>query len=91
MGTTLQSLSDVAKKHGFTPKGLELTQKGLVKQQFPLIALVAPGHYVIVEKASMDEVTIWDSNMAKVKKPLVRDVPIKEWSEMWKGIVLALG
>ena len=91
MGTTLQSLSDIAKKHGFTPKGLELTQKGLIKQQFPLIALVAPGHYVIVEKASMNEVTIWDSNMVKAKKPALRDVPIKEWSERWKGIVLALG
>lgn len=91
MGTTLQALSDAAKKHGFTPKGYELSQKGLIKQQFPLIALVAPGHYVIVEKASMDEVTVWDSNMVKGGKPAVRDVPIKEWNEMWRGIVLALG
>jgi ABC-type bacteriocin/lantibiotic exporter with double-glycine peptidase domain len=90
MGTTLQNLADTAKKYGFKPKGLDLTQNGLVKQPFPLIALVAPSHYVIVEKATSDKVTVWDSNMIKAGKPAVQTLNVDEWSKIWKGVALIL-
>ena len=49
-----------ARKRGFTAKGLMLTQKGLSEQKLPLIAVVFPGHYVIVESVKPDRITVWE-------------------------------
>ena len=89
-GTSLQSLAETAKKHGYTPKGLQLTPKGLNKQKLPLIAIIMPGHFVIVEKANLLGVTIWDPNGAGQGKPSTRHFSNKEWKRMWGGIALCL-
>jgi hypothetical protein len=80
-GTSLQMLSDAAKKHGFTPKGLKLTQKGLEKQKLPLISLVQPGHYVIVDKVTSKEITVWDPNGEGPHKPSIINYPINAWKQ----------
>jgi hypothetical protein len=89
-GTSLQMLSGVAKKHGFTPKGLKLTQKGLEKQKLPLIALMQPGHYVIVDVVTPKEITIWDPNGEGPHKPSTIHYPVDAWKEYWSGIALIL-
>jgi hypothetical protein len=87
-GTTMQAMADVAKKHGLKPRGLALTQKGLVKQPLPLIALIMPGHYVIVEEVTVDHVAVWDPYAKGVDKPGRTTFAIKRWKMMWGGVAL---
>jgi len=90
-GTSLQALADAAKKHGFSAKGLALTQKGLLKQPLPLVALVMPGHYVVVDAVSPGEVTVWDAHGSSTGKPATRRYSVKEWSVLWSsGIALVV-
>ena len=89
MGTSMKALADTAKKHGFTAHGLRLTQDGLRKQPLPLIALVKPGHYVIVEKVSKWRVTVWTPGIGKAK-PTTRSFDIKQWQTGWSGLTLTL-
>jgi len=89
-GTSLKALADAARKHGFAAKGLALTQKGLLRQPVPLIALIEPGHYVIVDKASPDGVTIWEANANGLDKPGVCRLSVKDWKQVWRGISLVL-
>lgn len=89
-GTTMAALADAAKARGFSPQGLALTQKGLAEQALPVIALVAPGHYVLVDAASLAQVTIWDPDAHGIGHGGSRIVPIAEWRGMWRGATLIL-
>lgn len=89
-GTSLQALAETAKNYGYAANGLSLTQKGLRKQPLPLIALVRPAHYVIVEKVTLRDVTVWDANVAGSGKPSTQRYSIKEWREIWSGVALVL-
>jgi len=89
-GTSLKSLADVAAKHGYTTEGLSLTWDGLRKQPTPLIALLRPGHYVVVNNVGRLGVTIWDPNGAGLHKPSIRRLSPKSWKEEWTGIALVL-
>jgi hypothetical protein len=63
-GTTLVALTETARRHGFpNANGYDLSAKGLAAQRLPVITLIAPGHYVLVEKVGADgSVTYWDPN-----------------------------
>lgn len=89
-GTSMQSLADSAKKHGFTVKGVKLTWDGLRKQPLPLIALVAPGHYIIVDGVGWRSVKIWDAYGEGVGKPSTRKFSQNEWMRVWGGLALVL-
>lgn len=89
-GTTLAGLADAAQKHGFRPQGLALTQKGLGEQRLPVIALVTPGHYVLVESVSAQSVTVWDPDARGLGRGGPRVYPVAEWSRAWRGTALAL-
>jgi predicted double-glycine peptidase len=89
-GTSLQALADAAKKHGFSAKGLALTQKGLSKQPLPLAALVAPGHYVLVDAVTPKEVTVWDANGKGQGKPDTKRYTVQQWGQIWSGVALIL-
>jgi len=89
-GTSLEALASVARRHGFRPRGLALTQAGLLKQPLPAIALVSPGHYVLVEAANNAAVTTWDPDAQGIGKPAKRSVPVGEWGRMWGGYTLVL-
>ena len=89
-GTTLQAMSVIAKRHGFRPKGLQLTYKGLSKQPLPLITIIAPGHYVIVDHVSIFGVSVWDPYTNGIDKPAAKKYSKKEWLNLWSGIALVL-
>ncbi len=89
-GTTLAALASVAKAHGFAPQGLALTPKGLAEQRLPVIALVAPGHYVLVEAVTPSGVRVWDPGARGVGHADQRTVPQNMWGRMWQGVTLAL-
>lgn len=80
-GTTLLALRDEARKQGFSQaQGVELTRAGLKAQSFPIIALLAPQHFVVVEKVSDKALTIWDPGEGKRK-----DVELESWAPAGMG------
>ena len=83
-GTTLEALAEVAKQHGFEPRGVALTAKGLSEQKLPVIALLRSQHYVIVERVTPENVTIWDPAAGQ------RQEPLKQWQRQWLGVALAM-
>lgn len=89
-GTSLKALADVAEKHGYSTEGLSLTWEGLRKQPTPLIALLKPGHYVIVNNVGGLGVTIWDPNGAGLHKPSTRRLSPNSWAKEWTGFALVL-
>ena len=79
-GTSLLALRDVARRHGWpSAEGVQLTLAGLKEQRLPLLALVAPGHFVLVESVT-DKVTIWDPQAASAGS---RRVSLAEWATLW--------
>jgi ABC-type bacteriocin/lantibiotic exporter with double-glycine peptidase domain len=129
-GTTLQSLAEAAKKHGFAAKGLRLTFAGLLKvasgngvQVFGssgvqgakgkrrgdsaiagrflpphshtpirpyLIALIRPGHFVLVERLNFAEVQVWDPSGAGRGEAARRRMTREEWEQTWDGVALVV-
>ncbi len=89
-GTTLAALARVAKLNGFKARGLELTWKGLRGQALPLIALIEPGHFVLVDAVTEDSVLIWDPGVQGQGKAVARRYSLKEWEKVWNGITLVL-
>ena len=89
-GTTLQGLAQAAQKHGFRGTGVELTQKGLAKQKLPLIALLRPGHYVVVDKVTASAVTVWNPDAQGTGKAGTKTYSLAEWQATWNGICLEL-
>lgn len=89
-GTSLAALAEAARKRGFHPQGLALTAKGLAAQRLPLVALVSPGHYVLVEALSPGAVTVWDPDARGLGHGDRRAVPAAEWGRLWRGTALAL-
>lgn len=89
-GTTLGTLAVAAQRHGFAARGLALTPHGLAEQKLPVIALVAPGHYVLVDRVTAAGVTVWDPDARGVGQGAVRAVPAAAWRQQWRGVTLAL-
>jgi peptidase C39-like protein len=95
-GTSLKALAEAARRRGFEPKGLALTYRGLLRTlQAPspprfLVALVQPGHFVLVERADAEEVRVWDPSAGGPGRPRARLYPRHEWTQVWNGIALAL-
>lgn len=89
-GTTLTALAEAAQCHGFAARGLALTPRGLGEQKLPVIALVAPGHYVLVDGVSASKVTLWDPDARGIGRGAARSVPAAQWRQQWRGATLAL-
>src|SRR5260221_3603495 len=51
-GTSLQQWAKAAAKRGIPATGVALTVKGLQQQTFPLLALIQPGHFVLVDRVT---------------------------------------
>jgi len=107
LGTTLQAVAEAARKRGFTAKGLQLTWKGLQAQfNAPapaaapapyMLALIQPGHYVLVEQASFSQVRVWDPQAVPPSgapgdagRPGTREFTPEQWAAVWQGVVLTL-
>jgi predicted double-glycine peptidase len=95
-GTSLQALAEAARKRGLEANGLALTYRGLLRTlQAPspprfLVALIQPGHFVLVERADAEEVRVWDPSAGGAGRPGARCYPRHEWTQVWNGIALAL-
>ena len=89
-GTSLFALADVAQRHGFRARGLRLSHQGLVQQKLPAIALIVPGHFVVVERAHPLRVWVWDPDANGAGKPGTRHFSRREWANVWGGVALTL-
>ncbi|BDI28740.1 hypothetical protein CCAX7_007910 [Capsulimonas corticalis] len=89
-GASMEALAEAAQKRGYNPSGLSLTVNGLLQQKFPLIALIAPGHYVIVDSATPALITVWDPDLHGIGHGGAHIYPISEWTHVWRGTALAL-
>lgn len=89
-GTSLAEVAEAAKRHGFAPQGLALTVRGLARQTLPAIALVTPGHYVLVEHVSPGTVTVWDPDARGIGHGASGTVRLADWQHEWQGTTLVL-
>jgi len=89
-GTTLTEMANVARKHGYTGRGLELTPIGLQQQKLPVLALVNPGHFVLVERVTAQSVTVWDPDGQGIGKPERHTYTLADWKAQSKGVVITL-
>jgi hypothetical protein len=83
-GTTMADLAETAKAHGVGLQGVELTEQGLEKQPLPAIALLGPGHYVVLDRVLPAGVSFWDPNRPSAD----RSVPASEWQRQFTGMAL---
>ncbi len=86
-GTDVAQLVAALKKRGFAAQGVKMTAQGLAQQTRPIIALIAPGHFVIVERTQNDAVRYWDPS---ADKGATKTVPQTEWKQAWGGIAVTL-
>ncbi len=98
-GTTLKALAATAQAHGFKVEALHLSAKGLRQQFNPaspggraryVIALVNPGHFVLVEDARFTTVRIWDPDQDGAGHGGVRELSTEAWQRQWSGAALVL-
>lgn len=89
-GTALADLAVAANRRGFAARGLALTPKGLAAQTLPVIALVTPGHYVLVDAVSAQSVTVWDPDARGPGRGGRLTIPLAQWGREWRGVTLAL-
>jgi Peptidase C39 family len=92
-GTSLAALEKAARKHGFPEaEGVQVTMTGLKSQKLPLIAVLMPGHFVLVEKLEGDgSVTFWDANAEGIGKEGRRTVSATVWQTLCPtGVALRL-
>jgi ABC-type bacteriocin/lantibiotic exporter with double-glycine peptidase domain len=55
-----------------------------------LIALLRPGHYVLVEQVREEAVTVWDPDGRGLHQAGVKEYSWEAWGRAWNGVVLAL-
>ena len=89
-GTTLSEMANVARRYGYAGKGLELTPIGLQQQKLPVIALINPGHFVLIESVSGQSVTVWDPDGQGMGKPERHTYTLVDWKAQSKGVVITL-
>ncbi|MBC7808954.1 MAG: hypothetical protein H7145_22705, partial [Akkermansiaceae bacterium] len=95
-GSSFAAMQRVMRGHGFPEaRGVRLTAEGLRRQVLPVVALVQPGHFVLVEKiAPGGSVTIWDSSDTFIPpgeataRSKTRVVPAGEWQRIWTNTAL---
>ncbi|MGV3721137.1 MAG: cysteine peptidase family C39 domain-containing protein, partial [Actinomycetota bacterium] len=97
-GTTLQAVAAGAERRGLETKGYRLTWDGLWRltrgKDAPsagatqLIALVQPGHYVLIEDVTAGWVTVWDPSGKALGEGAARRYPRPGWERVWSGVAL---
>lgn len=87
-GTTLANLAEVGAKQGIALKGAELSQEGLAEQKLPVVALIQPGHFVLVESVTPAKIGLWDPDAEGPGHSGRREVAIAEWEKTWSGLAL---
>jgi ATP-binding cassette subfamily B protein len=83
-GTDLYTLSRVAERFGFETEGARIKFEHLSQIPLPCIAHYEGNHFVVVHKATGNEV--WIADPASDKEKIVKE----EFLKKWNGIVLLL-
>jgi hypothetical protein len=87
-GTSLAAMQKTARRHGLKMQGVALSAKGLAKQKLPLIALIAPGHYVLVEAVAPAQTTVWEPDAQGIGVGGRRTLTAGAWAKAWSGVAL---
>jgi hypothetical protein len=94
-GTRIGALEAAARRHGFPEaQAAQMTADGLRQRlaQGPVIALIAPGHFVVVTQMSeRGVVRTWDANAQGQDKPGEKVYLASEWEKLWDGYGVAPG
>ncbi len=75
-------------KHGLKLQGVALSASGLAKQKLPLVALIAPGHFVLVEAVTPAQTQVWDPDLKGVGVGGKRTFTTAAWAKAWNGVAL---
>lgn len=89
-GTSLLAMQKAAAQHGFTAQGVQLKNEVFPKQKLPLVALVQPGHYVLVEQCTAGGVTVWEPPATRTGQGERKTYSLPEWEQIWGGYALIL-
>jgi TolA-binding protein len=89
-GTSLAAIAESLDRRGYRAQGMLLTMNGLAEQRFPVIAFLAPGHFVIVDGLSSKGVTIWDPDARGTVRGGPVKVTVADWQRCWQGTALGL-
>ena len=87
-GSSVAAMQATAAKHGMRLQGVSLTPRGLAKQRLPIIALIAPGHYVLVEAVTASGVAVWDPDAKGAGAAGRRSFGADAWDKAWNGVAL---
>ena len=87
-GTTLANLAAASGRQGVKLRGAELTTQGLAEQKLPAVALIAPGHFVLVEAVSGGRIGVWDPDARGPGRSGQREFQVSEWERVWTGLAL---
>jgi ABC-type bacteriocin/lantibiotic exporter with double-glycine peptidase domain len=90
-GTTAAALAAALRRRGFAARGLRVTWAGLRAQRAPLLALVSPGHWVVVERVDLASVRVWDPERPGGPLWEARAAWEARWAVGGVGVVLAPG
>jgi ABC-type bacteriocin/lantibiotic exporter with double-glycine peptidase domain len=89
-GTSLAAVATGLIKHGVAAQGVSLTMTGLAEQKFPVVAVVAPGHFVIVNSVSSKAISLWSPDSDGTGHGQTVAVTPIQWQQVWRGTALAL-
>jgi ABC-type bacteriocin/lantibiotic exporter with double-glycine peptidase domain len=89
-GTSLADLAHAAERYGMKARGVRLPVDKLADQKLPLIALIKPGHYVLVDAAGPSTVSYWDPGPRPTLPGSNRRCDYRLWEQMWTGVALCL-
>ena len=89
-GTSLLHFQEAAQKHGMTAQGVQLRPEALIQQNLPVVALIEPGHFVLVEQVAADTVQVWEPPATRTGKGERRMHSAAEWEKIWGGYAVTL-
>jgi ABC-type bacteriocin/lantibiotic exporter with double-glycine peptidase domain len=89
-GTSLAALAVALERRGLKTQGLKLDEVGLARQKLPIIALLAPGHYVIVDRVGDQSVSLWDPDGKGLNIGGPKTFSLRDWRRSWQGIALRM-
>lgn len=87
-GTTMAAFAQTAQRHGLPLAGLALTPAGLARQRLPVVALLSPAHYVLVERIAPDGITLWNPDSRGAGRGTSSRLARPDWMRLWRGVAL---
>ena len=84
-GTSMLNLLRAGRLIGLELVGIRLNHDELIKANKPVIAHIPPFHYVVIERATRQQVTIIDPASGRR-----RNIPSNQFARMWEGNCLVV-